>query len=183
MKHPPAYVITFVGRSGSGKTTLANELVEIVKFKHRKIGAVRKSFADPLKDMLRVVGVEKGRHAFFRKWAQRIGTDVIRTDQPDFWVQQLVESVSTLDNPTIVCVDDARFPNETSCADLVVKLITTRDTGLTAEQLCHESETAWAGIKSDMTFSMDCPFDVTPFANEVLRRALGEMKQEKEVAA
>lgn len=110
-------VIGLVGRMGSGKSTVANYLTEQYGFKLVK-------FADPLKDMLRAVGIGEeeieghlknepcdllmGKTPRFAM--QTLGTQWGRESiHPQLWVRLWLERAGR--HNMVVC-DDCRFPNE-----------------------------------------------------------------------
>lgn len=115
-----AHIVALMGKRGSGKSTAAAYLVDQYGFKLRK-------FADPLKDMLRAIGLTDeeiegdlkqqpcellmGRtpvHAM-----QTLGTEWGRyLIHPDMWADHWIRR--TQGGRFIVC-DDCRFPNEARC--------------------------------------------------------------------
>lgn len=105
-------VIGLAGRMWSGKTTTAKAIVEQLSQEGRT--AVILSLAAPLKDLARTYfGWNGQKDERGRRLLQRLGTDVGREWDPDFWVnkwrdmarQQLRVGIS------VVC-DDMRFANE-----------------------------------------------------------------------
>jgi len=110
-------LVGLVGRLGSGKTTVADYLEE-------QYGFSRVKFADPLKDMLRAIGLTEDhieghlkeepcdllmgqtpRHAM-----QTLGTEWGRNClHPNLWVRLWAERAGT---KRMVVTDDCRFPNE-----------------------------------------------------------------------
>jgi len=114
-------LIAFTGLAGSGKTTAAQYLVE-------QHGFVRTRFADPLKAMLRSIGLGHEEIDGSRKelpspllcgktprWAmQTLGTEWGRDCiSPDLWTTLWTERAGEcLDLGGRVVVDDCRFGNE-----------------------------------------------------------------------
>lgn len=114
-------LIAFTGLAGSGKTTAAQYLVE-------QHGYVRTRFADPLKSMLRSIGLGFDEIDGARKelpspllcgktprWAmQTLGTEWGRNCiSPDFWTTLWTErAAECLDQGGRVAIDDCRFANE-----------------------------------------------------------------------
>ena len=110
-------LVGLVGRIGSGKSTVASYLTEQYGFKLVK-------FADPLKDMLRTIGLDEDqieghlkeepcdllmgqtpRHAM-----QTLGTQWGRECiHPQLWTRLWLERVG---QHRLVVTDDCRFPNE-----------------------------------------------------------------------
>ena len=157
---PKPMLIAFTGAKQSGKTTLAKLLC--------KEGLnVRKSFAQPMRDMLSAMGVED-RYLYeykttpipylagsptARHLMQTIGTEWGRDCiHKDLWVTLAIDGFKRqTDNDFSVFVDDLRFPNEAEmfrkAGGIIVKIY--RD-GLTdADE--HESEKYWKAIDSDFT--------------------------------
>lgn len=117
---PHPNLIALCGLAGSGKSTAAEHLM------HQ--GFCRVKFADPLKDMLRVLGLDnrhlegdlkevpcdllQGQTPRFAM--QRLGTEWGRDIMhPDFWVNVWkMRAESIMATGESVVVDDCRFPNE-----------------------------------------------------------------------
>ena len=98
-----------------------------------------------------------------RELLQWIGTDVIRTQKPDFWVDFIADVLQCFErNWDYVLIPDARFPNEIDrlrdAGFDVIHLRVVRpgfDNGLTPEQLSHPSETALDNVVPDYTIEND----------------------------
>lgn len=121
MSYEAYKVVALCGLAGSGKSTAAEFLVE-------RFGYHRVKFADPIKDMLRALGLSDrhiegdlkevpcellmGRTP--RYAMQRLGTEWGRELMgPDFWVTAWkIRAQKYIDMGTKVVVDDCRFPNE-----------------------------------------------------------------------
>lgn len=150
MRHP---VIAFKGRAGAGKSTAA----EHMHVKHRYI---RTSFAEPLRDMMRAIGVpeEQMRGASKeqtcaklsgrtpREAMQMLGTEWGRALHPDFWVNLWRDWASDiLDQDGYgVVVDDCRFPNEAAAVralgGIVVDIVRPSLVSLSVGIVGHVSE-------------------------------------------
>jgi hypothetical protein len=112
-------IVALSGVAGSGKTTAADYL-------GKRYGYVRVKFADPIKDMLRAIGLtdrhlegdlkEKPQHfgKSPRFLLQTLGTEWARdTIHQDFWVNIWCNRVwDLLKQGKRVVVDDVRFANE-----------------------------------------------------------------------
>lgn len=118
------FIIGVTGKARSGKDTLANHLYEILGFR-----SVRAAFADPVKDMLRAIGVndiEKYKQEVHpvlgvtsRYMMQTLGTEWGReTLGEDTWIN-LTKSKG--EGKEFLIISDVRFENE---ADFV------RDNGI-----------------------------------------------------
>lgn len=116
----PKVVIGLAGRKGSGKSAVASLLV-------KELGAVRSSFGDPLKHMLKTLGLTDAqlwgdlkevpdddllngktpRHAM-----QTLGTQWGRHHiSPNLWASAWKKK-AMIDKPTVTVLDDVRFDNE-----------------------------------------------------------------------
>lgn len=116
----PKVVIGLAGRKGSGKSAVASLLV-------KELGAVRSSFGDPLKFMLKTLGLTDAqlwgdlkevpdlvllngktpRHAM-----QTLGTQWGRHHiSPNLWAMAWKKKAQ-IEKPTITVLDDVRFDNE-----------------------------------------------------------------------
>jgi hypothetical protein len=111
-------VIGIAGPAGSGKTTLAERLQERIA-----LDSARMSFADPIRGMLRSLGLTAAELSIGKNTAgrfghtarymlQTLGTEWGRHQiAADLWVNLLAERVAAARVP-IVIVDDVRFGNE-----------------------------------------------------------------------
>lgn len=95
---------------------------------------------------------EKGRTLL-----QYVGTDVVRTQEPNFWTGFIKKVLMLFPNEwDYVLIPDCRFPNEIECFkddsfDAYLVRITRPDcdSGLTEQQLKHPSETAMDNYHAD----------------------------------
>ena len=154
------YVITFSGEARAGKTTMANALKEYIESQGKKAMVVQ--YGDYLKFLCKRdfgyngVKDEKGREIL-----QRVGTDIIRKNNPDMFVNVMIETMKGYHGLVdVFLVGDCRFPNEISklksCPEIddVFSVKVERpgfDNGLTEEQKNHPSETALADWRFDLT--------------------------------
>lgn len=113
-------VLGLAGRKSSGKSAVCNRLVA-------EYGAVKSSFADPLKKMLRTIGLtddqlwgalketpdhdtllgQTPRHAM-----QTLGTEWGRKlISPDLWARLWLK-LEAVERPTFMVIEDVRFDNE-----------------------------------------------------------------------
>lgn len=105
---------------------------------------------------------EKGRHLL-----QYIGTDVVRANDPDYWVRFVYEIAKLFkDEWDYMIVPDARFPNEISTFEEsefdTVHIRVVRENfedGMTDEQRNHASETALDNYSSDETIENNGTLD------------------------
>lgn len=95
--------IAFAGRAGVGKTSAAKYLVDEQNF-------VKMALADKLKEICKDLWPQQFENGHKpRKLLQYIGSEGIRSYDPDVWVNYLVRQMKEGVNYT---VDDVRFLNE-----------------------------------------------------------------------
>ena len=149
--------IALMGDAGAGKDTAAEVLV-------REYGYTRIAFADPVrqallavnplisadwcvKDAVLVHGWEDAKRIFpeIRALLQRLGTDAIRSQDPNFWCRQAERAARKVDGPVVFT--DTRFLNELRMvseyhgeAILVARPSSSK---LAAEAGSHISEQEW----------------------------------------
>jgi hypothetical protein len=157
-----APLIMLTGKLKSGKTSLAEALVTLM-------GIPRDSFARPLKEGLKMMGVtvdgpNKDRHAL-----QFVGTDFFRQRDTNWWVNLMASNHADMRNVGLV-VDDCRFPNEfewgRDAGLLTVRIKIKPETqllrGATQAGLDHISETALDSLP-DSDFDLVLPEDTTVY--------------------
>lgn len=141
-------IITIAGKARHGKDFVAKLLKPRLEREGAKVLIAR--YGDLLKYVMRTFfdwdgkKDEKGRSKL-----QYVGTEVIRTQRPDYWVEFLIGILEMFpDEWDYVIIPDARFENEIDCFKEkgfdIVSLLVDRpnfDNGLTDEQKAHISET------------------------------------------
>lgn len=104
-------VIGFYGVAQAGKSTAAHMAAEMLRNKGHKV-AIR-SFAGPLKEGLAEMGIHKDKTPdLYREAAQYMGTEICRSYDDNWWVNQMKHTVDTMGDDTIILIDDCRFANE-----------------------------------------------------------------------
>ena len=98
---PGTAVIGIGHRARHGKDSLAAILLNEVK------GARRYSFADDLKALARILGMDTKNGPVL----QALGTDVCRSLDPDFWTKRAYWKLQE-ERPKMAIFPDVRFPNE-----------------------------------------------------------------------
>jgi dephospho-CoA kinase len=97
--------IGLIGKLGSGKTFAANYLIENYGFK-------RISLATPIKEiMAKYFKCYDKSDPRYRRLAQKIGTDWFRSEDPDIWIDCMIDETDKCYSDIFVC-DDVRFVNE-----------------------------------------------------------------------
>lgn len=144
--------IGFTGPAGSGKSTIAriiNHSARHYAFDNPTPSPFKRfsvinhiSFALPLKLGLEAMGVVKG-DPFYRTAAQRVGTEVFRAYDENWWVNQLLYRTPSVDEPTLFFIDDVRFLNEAEVCDLLFYIDAEdvrREHGLKGRERDHSSD-------------------------------------------
>lgn len=141
-------VIGFRGVIESGKSTLSALLARYAQQKYH-LHVLNTPMAGPLKYGLACMGLSKEKEPkLYRQAAQFIGTDIVRKQKPNHWVDLFKARLdeALLDNhlfgdqqPDLIFVDDIRFENEAAVPDLTFFLIRTGP-GFREVDLSHESE-------------------------------------------
>lgn len=105
-------VILISGKAEAGKTTTANMLKEFFEKRGKKVACI--PYGQYVKDTAKLIWDwngekdESGRH-LLQWW----GTDVVRTQDPSFWVDSVIRLAKVIDKHVdYLIVDDCRFLNE-----------------------------------------------------------------------
>lgn len=168
-------IVGLTGAAGAGKTTLAKHLVD-----HH--GFTRTRFAEPLKAMLRVMGLtaeqvdgaEKEAPADLLEGAtpryamQTLGTEWGRVlIGPDLWVKAWTQLVGSIIGPVVV--DDVRFENEVEMIRRLGGTVVRIDRPGTWGGDAHISEAGIGSLDVDWTYENAAPIEVAGehFANEM----------------
>lgn len=151
-------VICISGHAQSGKDSTATLLNEMLS--GRGYSVLVTHYADLLKYICRMFFDWDGlKNDSDRSLLQRVGTDVVRKQRPDYWVDFVISVLQLFPNEwDYVLIPDTRFPNEISqlkeAGFDVVHIGIIRDnfeSPLTEEQQKHPSETALDDTVPDIT--------------------------------
>ena len=167
-------IICISGVARSGKDTTANLICRRLHGYGKRVLVTH--YADLLKFMCKQLfgwdgqKDERGRHIL-----QYVGTDVVRKQLPDFWVDFIIQELKLFpDQWDFVIIPDCRFPNELDrlkeAGFDVVHVRVERDAyenNLTEEQKNHLSETALDGVVPDYIITNDGT--ITMLAARVMR--------------
>lgn len=154
-------VIVFSAKACGGKDTTANFVKEHLKNCNKKVLIIH--YADLLKFICKAYFEWDGqKDAFGRSLLQEVGTDIIRAQEPDFWVDQVIKVLKFFpDRWDYVLVPDCRFPNEIDKMSKDFETIHVRiirpnfDNGLSDEQKQHPSETSLDHVAPDWLIEND----------------------------
>ena len=105
-------IICISGKAQHGKDTAAMMFMDELTACGKKV--LLTHYADLLKWMCKnYFNWDGNKDDFGRTLLQRVGTDVIRQQQPDFWVNWVIELLKLFpDEWDYVIIPDCRFPNE-----------------------------------------------------------------------
>lgn len=166
-------VITIAGKAQHGKDTTAELLQNRLEYNGKKV--LLTHYADLLKYVCQKFFDWNGKKdEAGRTLLQYVGTEVIRTVEPDYWVD-FIKSILTMfpDKWDYVIIPDTRFPNEIDNLkddfDVVAVRVTRPDfdNGLTEEQKNHKSETALDDYEFDWVISNNG--NLNQLASEVMK--------------
>ena len=157
-------IITFSGAAGSGKDAAAEIFHELagLKFVNNapSLSCLIIRYADYLKFIATsYLGWDGVKDEAGRTLLQELGTEIVRSKYPDFWIQRVMDIVKLIgDNYKYILIPDARFSNEITSWELLgydvvaVNIIRDNyDNGLTDEQKAHASENSLVGFDFDVT--------------------------------
>ena len=142
-------VICIGGKAQNGKDTSAVVFAQVLADRGNKVRIVH--YADLLKFICRTYFDWDGsKDEAGRTILQRVGTEVVREQVPDYWVDFVIGLVKLFPNDwDYIIIPDTRFPNELhkwrECGFDTTYIRVTREnfvSPLTAEQQKHRSEVA-----------------------------------------
>lgn len=149
-------VLAISGYAQHGKDTIAKMIADELSLRGEKV--ITTHYADLLKFICKnYFGWNGEKDEFGRHILQYVGTDVIRKQSPDYWVDFVISIIKFFgDNWDWVIIPDTRFPNEIDRLKQegydVYHLRVLRQnfvSSLTKEQMNHPSETALDYIAPD----------------------------------
>ncbi len=152
-------VVLISGKAQHGKDTCAGFLKEELEAHGRRVLVTH--YGDLVKYICRsFFGWDGKKDEAGRSLLQRVGTDVIRRQDADYWVRFILEILGFFPKEwDYVLIPDCRFPNEVRLPRFVafntIHIRVVRpdfDNGLTPEQQAHISETALDNVKPDFVF-------------------------------
>ena len=107
-------VILISGKARSGKDTAAGFIKE--ELESKGLSVLKINYADYVKFICsKYFGCSSEKNEASRSIWQYIGTDIIRKNNPDFWVKAVVDLVKVLEPENlfdVIIIPDTRFPNE-----------------------------------------------------------------------
>lgn len=151
-------VILISGHAQHGKDTTAK--IIRARLHARGFRVVITHYADLLKFLcMQFYGWNGEKDEHGRALLQRVGTDIVRKKNPDFWVQFMASVLKVFEDEwDFVLIPDTRFPNEVDglrkegfdCTHVRIVRDDFENT-LTVEQRMHPSETALDYTEPDST--------------------------------
>lgn len=139
-------IMNISGQAQHGKTSVANILKEYLESIGKRVLII--NYADYLKFICKEYFKWDGtKSKEGRTILQRIGTDIVRKREPDFWVHSVSNFIDVFrEDFDFILIGDCRFVNECEYFKFdynVLNIKVTRnnfDNGLTEEQKNHPSE-------------------------------------------
>jgi hypothetical protein len=142
-------IINVSGKAQHGKDTFCDLLKTELESKGKR--CLRVAYADYLKFICsKYFGWDGNKGVDGRELLQRIGTDKVRDEYPNFWLDAVINLVTAFQNDfDYVLISDCRFENEavgftkSGFNNITVRVTRTDfESILTDEQKAHPSETA-----------------------------------------
>lgn len=149
-------IITISGRAQNGKDTVAGFLSDQLTELGKRVLIAH--YADLVKYVCRTFfGWDGRKDECGRTLLQYVGTDIVRKNNPDYWVCFLLDMLDFFgDNWDFVIIPDTRFPNEIEMlrrdgyeVDHLRIIRSGFNSSLTEEQKHHASETALDDVTPD----------------------------------
>ena len=159
-----AFVVGLAGYIGAGKTTIGEAVLEQINQAGNPLIGRKMSFAGRLKETLAAFTNQPGcsysepaekqariygsSEMTVRQWLVEYATTFVRDGiGEDFWLDVIATELSRLKRPTLVVIDDYRFPNESSLIGAIGVGIFIKRAGV-EQTIKHRSEQPEAlGIK------------------------------------
>lgn len=148
-------VIPISGKAGHGKDTIAGFIKEELEKRGKTVLITH--YGDLLKYICKqFFGWDGQKDEAGRSMLQYVGTDVIRKQEPDYWVDFIIHFLRLFNGEwDYVLIPDARFPNEVykirdKFPSIHLRIIRPGFSMLTEEQQKHKSETALDNVTPDM---------------------------------
>lgn len=149
-------IVCISGKAGSGKDTAAGIMKECLEKNSRSVLITH--YADLVKYVCeKFFGWDGVKDQKGRTLLQHVGTDIVRNEDPDYWVDFIADMLGFFKNEwDYVLIPDARFPNEIS--RLAEKFDVTHlrvernnyQSKLTETQQSHTSETSLDDSRPDI---------------------------------
>lgn len=150
-------VVCITGKAGHGKDTYAGYLKEALEKRGQRV--LTAHYADLVKYVCRTfLGWNGEKDEYGRSLLQRVGTDVFRKKNPDYWVDFIMDVLEAFNGEwDYVLIPDTRFPNEVAVPkergfETTLVRVTRRgmESALTDEQKKHPSECSMDGVPADI---------------------------------
>lgn len=180
-------IICISGKAQHGKTTVARYIKLSLEGRGKRV--LIASYAGLVKYICEAFfGWDGKKDDAGRELLQKVGTDIVREQAPDYWVNFIIDMLKFFgDNWDYVILDDCRFPNEITkllAAGYGVRYIKViRDnfkSPLSSKAKEHISENALGTIVPDVEIlNSGSLTNLREATNEVVRWLTGELTQEQ----
>jgi hypothetical protein len=174
-------IILASGKAEHGKTTFTKILMDT--FDQLNIKYVKIAYADYVKFVAQKYYKWNGiKDEVGRKILQWVGTDYVRSIDPNFWVDTVIRFVNVFGSEyKYILIDDCRFPNEIEkWYELDYDLLPVRIfrpnyiSSLTTEQLQHPSETSLDDFKFKYYIIAEDYFELQQETHKFIKEVLNE---------
>lgn len=150
-------LICISGKAGAGKDTVGCMIADYLCFNGHTAGVIHN--ADLVKMICTTLFGWNGiKDEAGRKLLQEVGTDIVRAQDPDYWVRSVYDIVNLFQEKfEYIVIPDCRFPNEIEyhrdrgLYALSVRVEREDITQYSPERLSHISETAMDHYLHDVT--------------------------------
>ena len=152
-------VVCISGKAQHGKDTTAGMMKTVLESMGHTVLIAH--YGDLVKYVCRTFfGWNGEKDAYGRSLLQKVGTDIVREQRPNFWVDFIKDLLSMFPNEwDFVLIPDSRFPNGLKQAGFNVIHLRVRrenfESPLTTEQQNHPSETALDHVVPDFLIVND----------------------------
>lgn len=177
-------IIGLTGKKGHGKSTASEKIKDMlmadgqevvrINFKDALVSTMREKLGDTLGEMAVLLNTNVDRlfeekPPIMRRLMQGVGTDIYRSFDNNYWVNQWMEKVRELGDDVVVIVDDVRFQNEfdaiKSLGGNVTRIVASNKDVANDE---HQSEKEQDGFECDFTFVADSKENLEAIVEEKL---------------
>lgn len=183
-------IICISGKAQHGKTTVARYMAHNLEREGKKV--LITSYAGLVKYVCKTFfGWNGKKDDEGRKLLQKVGTDIVRAEEPDYWVNFIIDMLWFFgDSWDYVILDDCRFPNEITALLAAgfevnyIKVIRENfESPLSEEAQKHKSENALGSVVPDFEIlNSGTLTELSETVDEVLMWLTGKITKEQYTA-
>lgn len=162
-------IIGFTGKKGHGKSTASEKIKDMlmadgqevvrINFKDALVSTMREKLSGTLGEMAILLNTNVDMLFFekppmMRKLMQEFGTEIYRSFDNNYWINQWMEKVKSVGEDVVIIVDDVRFQNEfdmiKNMGGSVTRIVATNKDRAEDE---HQSEKEQDSFETNITIS------------------------------